>query len=133
MVGLTQRLQTVNGMSSGGAGVRLIAYSLAGPLSSILTTVSAKKSGIPIMFFLVLGSSLQVIGGALLCTLPDSTATIPAQYGYEILAGLGLGVTFGILMLGVPFAVEKRDLGMLHISRRKYQRLISGQLLPPEQ
>mgnify|MGYP005988722501 CR=1 FL=1 len=113
VVDIPQRMQSVNGLSAVQAGIRLLPYSVAAPATSLMTTVAAGKWRIPFLYFLILGGSLQLIGAGLLTSLPSNGHLLPAQYGYEAIAGAGLGVTFGILMLGIPFAVEKKDLGML--------------------
>lgn len=34
-----------------------------------------------------------------------------ADIGYEIIAGAGIGITLGVLLLATPYIVEDRDLG----------------------
>ncbi|KAM4057535.1 hypothetical protein HRG_010739 [Hirsutella rhossiliensis] len=106
---LPQRFQNVDGLTAVDAGIRLLQFSLGGPVAS-MTTVIAGRLLIPVFYILVLGSSLQLIGTGLLASIPSTTDLERAQYGYQVIAPLGVGVTFGILMLGVLFTVEKRDL-----------------------
>ncbi len=65
----------------------------------------------PLIYLFLFGALLQVLGLSLLSTLPTDSHVLAAMYGYEILTGVGFGITFAILMLGTPFVVEKRDLG----------------------
>jgi hypothetical protein len=111
-------------MSAVDAGIRLLPYSFVAPVSSMITTTLAGRNKIPIVYFLILGSALQVIGAALLAHIPITTTSQAAIYGYEAITGLGLGITFGVLMLGVPYAVERRDLG----DYPTLQRVDQGQL-----
>lgn len=104
-------MQSVNGLSAVEAGVRLLPFSVVAPAASITTSVVAGKRRVPFICCLLIGSSLQLIGAGLLTSLPPSSRFHAAQYGYEAIAGAGLGVSFGILMLGIPFAVDKKDLG----------------------
>ena len=76
-----------------------------------MTTILAGKKKIPFVYFLLVGSSLQLTGAGLLTAIPTTVTPSHSQYGFESIAGFGLGVTFGALMLGIPFAVEKKDLG----------------------
>ena len=54
-------------------------------------------------------SCLQVVGFALLSTLPVSLDISRAQYGYQVLAGLGCGANVSLLIVLAPFCVETRD------------------------
>lgn len=105
---LPQRFQIVHGLSPIAAGVRVMAYTGAAPIASIITAIVAKKGVPPI--YLVLGAScLQIIGFALLGTLPASTAMSKAQYGYQIIAGFGCGTNISLLTLMTPFSVSQED------------------------
>lgn len=93
------------------AGVRLLPFSVSSPIGSIVSSIVAGKMKIPPIYMVIGASSLQVVGFALLSTLPVSETTSKAQYGYEIIAGFGCGVNISTLMLMTPFSVEKRDQG----------------------
>lgn len=51
------------------------------------------------------------MGMALLSTLPEDGSFPPRAYGYEVIAGCGIGATIGSLLLAVPYILEARDLG----------------------
>ncbi|KAF1951580.1 MFS general substrate transporter [Byssothecium circinans] len=105
---LPQRFQIVHGLSPIAAGVRVMAYTGAAPISSIITALVAKKGVPPI--YLVLGAScLQIIGFSLLGTLPASTTISKAQYGYQVIAGFGCGTNISLLTLMTPFCVSEQD------------------------
>jgi hypothetical protein len=110
IVDIPQRLQIVNGLGSLEAGIRLIPYTLATPLGSVVANMAASKHLLLPIHLMLLGSILQVVGIGLITTIPVQGVTA-AQYGFQILAGFGVGMTFGILLLITPFTVEKRDLG----------------------
>ncbi len=93
------------------AGVRLLPFSVASPIGSIASSLIAGKLKIPPIYLVIGASSLQVIGFALLSTLPATSDTLTAQYGYEAIAGFGCGVNISLLMLMTPFSIEKRDQG----------------------
>ena len=115
IVSLPQRFQAVNNTSALGAGIRLIPYSLVTALASAGANILCSKKAIPPIYFLVFGAIVQVVGIALLATLPATGGFQAAGYGYEVLAGAGAGITFGILILATPFVVEARDLGKLYL------------------
>ncbi|KAI8952024.1 putative multidrug resistance protein fnx1 [Xylaria longipes] len=84
---LPQRFQLVYGTSGLGAG----------------------KHKVPPVYLLILGSTLQVLGFALIATLP-STLEIPSRiYGFQILAGWGCGINFSLLFILIPVVNEKCD------------------------
>ncbi|KAF7931190.1 uncharacterized protein EAE97_009399 [Botrytis byssoidea] len=110
VVSLPQRFQNVNQMSAVDSGIRILPYILVAPATSMITTSLAGRKRIPLVYLLLLGSSLQLVGTVLLLQVRTVVTSVTALYGYEAIAGCGLGVTFGILILGIPYAVERRDL-----------------------
>ena len=62
-------------------------------------------------YALLFGIVFQLIGSILFFLLPDSNAIDPAEYGYQILLGVGLGVNNSILVNAVPFMVDKDLIG----------------------
>lgn len=108
---LPQRFQLVYGLSGLDAGIRLIPFSFAIPVATIFSAVLAGKKKIPLMYIFLSGACLQVVGFALLGTLP-LTPGIPARiYGYELVAGWGCGMNFSLLTIAIPLVVESRDRG----------------------
>lgn len=59
-----------------------------------------------------IGSCLQVIGVALLSTVSKDTHIDHAIYGYEVIAGLGIGIVIAMIIVVPPHVVEKRDLAI---------------------
>ena len=94
------------------AGVRLLPFSVASPIGSIIASMVSGKAKIPPIYLVLGASCLQVAGFVLLSTLPASNQTLPAQYGYEVIAGFGCGVNISSLMIMTPFSVERRDQGL---------------------
>lgn len=110
---IPQRFQLVYGTSGLDAGVRLIPFTAAIPVSSVFASSLVGKYKVPPLYLILSGSCLQVLGFGLLGTLP-ATLEIPARiYGYELIAGWGCGINFSLLFLMVPFVIEKRDHGKL--------------------
>ncbi|KAJ6007267.1 MFS general substrate transporter [Penicillium herquei] len=106
---LPQRYEIVNELSSFHAAVRFIPFTILSPVGSILSSVIAKSTQLPLMYLLIIGALFQILAYALLGTLPQHHHVSARQYGYEILAGFGCGINIPLLSLMTPFATEKRD------------------------
>ena len=74
--------------------------------------MAASKLKIPPIYLLLVGVAFQTAGMALMSTLNTTEEILPAQYGYEILAGIGTSSNIGLLLLMTPVIVEERDRGM---------------------
>lgn len=103
------RFQTVNGVSALGAGIRLLPFAVLSPIGSIIAAGVAGKLKVPPIYLLLGGSVIQTVGLALLSTSPTTTRINIAQYGYQAVAGFGVGVNIACLLVMTPFTVEKRD------------------------
>lgn len=112
---LPQRFQVVHGLSPLAAGVRVIAFTGAAPIASVITAIIA-KTGVPPIYIVLAATCLQITGFALLGTLPVSTAIPKAQYGYQVMAGFGCGTNVSLLALMTPFSVEEKDNGTSRFS-----------------
>lgn len=112
VITLPQRFQAVYGTSPLGAGVRLIPFNFLISVASVLVNIVAAKARIKPIYLLFIGSSLQLIGLALFTTISDTTGIPAAIYGYEIIAGFGVGMVIGISLVIPPQVVETRDIGM---------------------
>ncbi|KAI8630114.1 putative multidrug resistance protein fnx1 [Xylariaceae sp. FL1651] len=106
---LPQRFQLVNGLSGLDAGVRLIPFTLASPVGTGFAASISGRLKIPPIWIILAGASLQVVGFALLGTLPITTDLLPRTYGFEIIAGFGCGMNLALLFVIVPQVAEKRD------------------------
>lgn len=108
---LPQRLQTISGASPLAAGIRLLPYTFGAAFGAVLANVIGSKRRIAVIYILFLGALLQLLGLVLLSTLPIIRELPRKAYGFETLAGVGVGVTFGILVLATPYVASSRDLG----------------------
>ena len=98
-------------MSPLDAGIRFVPFTLAAPFGSVAAPTIPKTCEIPPIYLVIFASVVQVIGFALLSSLPASQSIEISQYGYEILAGFGCGIAITLLILMTPFSVEDRDKG----------------------
>ncbi|PVH92824.1 MFS multidrug transporter-like protein [Periconia macrospinosa] len=104
---LPQKFQTVHAQSPIASGVKTIPFTGAAPIASITTAIIAKK-GVPPIYLVLFASILQVIGFALLATLPLSSTISKAQYGYQVIAGFGCGTNSSLLILMAPLSVRQQ-------------------------
>ncbi|KAI0446145.1 putative multidrug resistance protein fnx1 [Xylaria telfairii] len=106
---LPQRFQIVNGLSGFDSGVRLIPFTLASPIGTGFAASVTGRLKIPPIWIILTGSILQVIGFALLGTLPITTELLSRTYGFEVICGFGCGMNLALLFVIVPQVAEKRD------------------------
>jgi hypothetical protein len=85
---------------------------VAAPFGSGISAAAAGKLKIPPIYLVIGASCLQTIGFSLLSTLPQSREEANSQYGYQIIAGFGVGINISTLFLMTPYSIkEKRDEG----------------------
>ncbi|KAI1409179.1 putative multidrug resistance protein fnx1 [Hypoxylon sp. FL1857] len=109
---LPERFQLVYGLSGLDAGVRLIPFSLAAPFGTGVASGIGNRLKVPAIYIVLAGACFQVIGFALLGTLPATLDIPPRIYGFEILAGFGCGMNFTPLFLAIPQVVEPHYLAV---------------------
>ncbi|KAH9906955.1 putative efflux pump antibiotic resistance protein [Xylariomycetidae sp. FL2044] len=116
---LPQRFQLLNDMSGLDAGIRLIPFGAAFPVGCVVGARLASNFRVPPVFIAPFGAALQIIGFALLSTLPHSDEIPSRTYGFEVLGGFGVGAVYQSLYLMIPFTTEKRDnaVGMALVSQ----------------
>lgn len=111
VVSLPQRSQAVSGASPLDAGIRLLPYTFGAALGAVFGNILGSKRRVAVVHILFLGALLQLLGLVLLSTLPTRRQFPAKGYGFETIAGVGVGVTFAILLLATPFVANPRDLG----------------------
>jgi hypothetical protein len=108
---LAQRFQILTKLSPLHAGIHIIPYSAVATVATMLTCLASRKFRVPVVYFALLGSILHTVGMSLLSILPETSLYPHEGYGYEAIAGAGVGTTIGILTLAIPFIVETKDFG----------------------
>ena len=96
-------------MSPLAAGIRLLPFALLSPIGSVMAAGFAGKAKMPPIYIILAGSVIQTIGFALLGTSNGSQIINKAQYGYEAIAGFGVGINLASMAVMTPFTVEERD------------------------
>lgn len=109
-VQLPQRFQTVNFTSAERAGILLLPATLVSPVGAMFSGLAAKK--IPIETILIVSTSVVMVAIGLLSSLPTYEHVWPGMYGYEILIGLGLGLTSPPYFMMIATSVKEKDIAV---------------------
>lgn len=80
---------------------------LAAPVGTALAGQLATRFHTPPFYVMVAGSTLLIIGMGLLSWLQE----VNEMLGVEALFGFGLGITMCVVLLYIPFVIERKDLG----------------------
>jgi hypothetical protein len=116
IINIPQRFQDLDGASPLTSAVRLIPFNALIAVTCVFVNIFLMKSGTPCVYFLLLGSLIQVGGLAWFAVLPQD-GTLPSTiYGCQVITGFGIGCILGITLLMPPLVVEKRDLGTCALS-----------------
>ena len=93
IIAIPERFQIVNALSSTDAGVRLMPLLFASAAGSTIGGFFSHKRN-RTFFTLTFASCLMVLGCGLLSTASRDIAIDNALYGYQVIFGFGLGMTF---------------------------------------
>lgn len=100
--------QGVMGTSAAISGVNCLAFSLSSVLSTLFTGFATTHFGYPVPFMWA-GSALYAVGSGLLYTLLPTTSA--ARYlGYQILAGVGMGLAVQVTFVAVQIVTTVDDM-----------------------
>jgi len=102
---------TVNAQSPLQTGIKLLPFTLVAAIGSVIANLAINNGRIPVIYVYWFFSALSVIGTGLLTTLGPQREINRATYGYECLAGLGMGAVWGLAVTLTPNVVEARDFG----------------------
>lgn len=124
IVNIPQRFQTVNSFSAIDAGIRMLPLLLLTPVASALSGLMVAKLKVPPLFVLLLGAALQCLGLGLFSSIDDSSLQVPpAQFGYQVLMGLGFGFSLSTILMMATIVVAEKDLGERESPLRKQKPL----------
>ncbi|KAI1870707.1 uncharacterized protein JN550_004853 [Neoarthrinium moseri] len=108
---LPERFQIVNGNNSLMGGLHLLPMLGACAFGSFLAgALSSKRNNTSLT--LITASCLQLLGIGLLSTLSDAFTAIDAQYGYQAIIGLGVGLSFAATTILTSVRSEAEDLAV---------------------
>jgi hypothetical protein len=112
---LPQRFQIQDGLDPVASGIRMLPLLLMSSFGAGAGGVINSKKNVS-FYALMGGVSLQLIGLGLMTSLPTTGTIVAAQYGYQVLLGLGFGVTLTSLVIISRVEVEQTDRGDLAIT-----------------
>ncbi|TVY27456.1 Efflux pump [Lachnellula hyalina] len=111
VVNIPQRAQALYGFTPLRAGLALLPLLLTSPLATAVSGFLTSNRKVPPLYLILGGAVLQVIGVGLTCSLPVDATRIPAaQYGYEVLMGIGFGAGLSTLLTLARLVVDERNL-----------------------
>ncbi|KAI2783795.1 putative multidrug resistance protein fnx1 [Daldinia loculata] len=126
IIQLPIRYQTSVGASPLQAGVRLLPFVLCGPLGVIITASISKKRRVPPLYSALAASILQMLGLIFISRGPADNPDWTPLYGLEVLTGLGMGMSIGIVTLLTPYVAENRDLAVASAAGTQFRFLGSA-------
>jgi hypothetical protein len=111
VVNIPQRAQAVYGMSPSQAGISLLPMMLSSPAATVLSGYLTGNAKIPPVYPIIVAAALQVLGVGLMCSLPSDSTDMPdAQYGYEVLMGIGFGLGLTTVLTFARIVVSEANL-----------------------
>lgn len=129
---LPGRFQSVNGESALGAGLKILPFTLLVAFGSIVTGALTAKGRVSAFRVLTLGTLLQCSGVGLLYSVSVELAPSSRLYGFQVLAGLGTGLSLTTLLNMVPFVMttksklgkarEQQSNALVHSGYLKFKR-----------
>lgn len=108
IVQIPQRFMLVNKRSAIDAGVGLLPFATVMAFTSVVLSVVMSKTKVAIIPTLVFGALLQIGGTAGLSQTSVDPGIEASQYGFQILAGVGVGLFNVILLLMSPLIADKK-------------------------
>ena len=108
IVQIPERLQIISGFNPFDAGVRSLPFIATVPFFSLVCGILTARYKIRHVWVLLGGTAFQIIGVVLFAFAHTTQVDAKADYGYQILLAVGLGINNMVLTNTVPFMVEKR-------------------------
>jgi MFS family permease len=126
IIQLPIRYQTTLGVDPLQAGIKLLPFAVFTPFGAAITAVICKNKRVAPLYMGFFGVILQVIGLALLASVPASNPGWTAIYGFQALIGLGAGCNIGLVTIVMPYVVEPRDLAVATAAGTQFRFLGSA-------
>ncbi|KAB5513119.1 drug resistance transporter EmrB/QacA subfamily [Coniochaeta sp. 2T2.1] len=112
LINLPQRFQAVSGSTPFQAGIHLLPLLLSSPLATTVAGQLVSRWQVPPFYMLLAGASLQVLGLGLASSVGVGEAGDKMMYGFEVIMGFSFGMTLIMLIIYVPFVVERADMAV---------------------
>ncbi|KAJ5683611.1 hypothetical protein N7462_006776 [Penicillium macrosclerotiorum] len=112
LVYVPQQAQILLGKSPLDSGIYLIGYAAVAAVAAAIVNMASSKGRIPFIYSLLVGCAVHTIGVGLLSTIATSKGFHATDIIYGVIAGAGIGIIMGVLVLSTPYIVEDRDLAI---------------------
>jgi hypothetical protein len=116
LINLPQRFQAVSGSTPFEAGIHLLPLLLSSPLATAVAGQLVSRGNVPPFYMLLAGASLQLLGLGLASSA--GVGDDKMMYGFEVIMGFSFGMTLIMLVIYVPFVVDRSDMGEPHHNLR---------------
>ncbi|KAG5800376.1 hypothetical protein H9Q69_000674 [Fusarium xylarioides] len=114
VVNIPQRAQAVYGLSPSRAGIILLPMMLTSPAATVLSGYLTGNAKVPPAYLIIIAAVLQVLGVGLACSLSTDVTHMPdAQYGYEVLMGVGFGMGLATVLTFARVVVPEANLPVM--------------------
>ena len=110
IIAIPERYQIVNDASAITAGVRLMPLLFSSAFGSTVGGLASSRKNMT-FYTLTVASCLMVVGCALLSTATDTSYVEPALYGFQVIFGLGIGMTFTTVTIIASSEAKFADYG----------------------
>ena len=109
---IPQRLQVVDGLSSLDAGVRLLPFIVLVSIGTALGSLISQVVKTRLIYGMLFGSVIQLAAVICFVSMPlsnDQGGSLPvSQYIFQVLLGLGNGVSYTVNFNGMPYTLDGR-------------------------
>ncbi|PLB48687.1 MFS general substrate transporter [Aspergillus steynii IBT 23096] len=112
VLGLPGRFQNLNNDSGLDAGIHILPFTLSIAMASASASGLTARGRLPPIAVFAIGAALQVLGVGLLYSVYPSSSLPARIYGYQILAGVGIGLSLTTTLNIMPFVVDRKDLSV---------------------
>ena len=109
MFSIPLRAQIVDLNTPVKSGLRLLPLVAATAIGSLVGGGSSSRGKNITFYIMALSTALMIVGTGLLSSLPSDGAQIKAQYGFEVILGIGFGMTVSTATFLTNLEVELRD------------------------
>ncbi|KAI2466980.1 putative MFS multidrug transporter [Annulohypoxylon bovei var. microspora] len=110
VIQLPQRFQYVNGQTATRAGILLLPLTLVSPTTALVAGSLVGRHRFWAPGLTILGGCLNLIGITLMSTLPTDNAVPGAQFGYQVIIGMSLGLMTPTLLYILKVEVPEKEM-----------------------
>ena len=100
----------MNFTSAERAGILLLPATVVTPIGAMASGLAVKKA--PVEIILVCSTAIVCVGTGLLGSLPTYSRLWPGLYGYEIIAGIALGLASPPYFVLVATSIQEKDIAV---------------------